>query len=60
MMRFKDDFNINKIMMHEVKKALCENDVCPRILLNQPEGFEGEIFFENTDFEKSDSIKILH
>lgn len=50
-MQFQDGFNNDDFMMYEIKKALCKNNVCPRILLNQPIDFSGEVFFENTNFD---------
>lgn len=60
MMHFSADFNTDSKMMEEIKKALCENNVCPRIFLNRPHDFDADIFFENTDFEKDDMPKLLH
>lgn len=60
MMDFEDDFNCDGLLMNELKKNLCENNVCPRIFLNRPTDFEGEAFFENADFEKDNVQKYLN
>lgn len=59
LMNFEKDFNNDPKIMTEIKGALCENGVCPKIYLNKPEDFEGEEFFENVDFEKEDVQKYL-
>ncbi len=56
MMHFADDFNTDSLMMKELKNALCEKDVCPKIYLNKPNDYEGEIFFEYFDFSKASGI----
>ena len=56
LMRFEKNFNSNSAIISEVKKALCENDICPQIYLNKPDDFEGEDFFENIDFESDTDV----
>ena len=60
MMDFEDDFNFDGLMMREVKKNLCDDDICPRIFLNREADFEGKMFFQNADFEKNDVQKYLN
>ena len=60
MMHFEKNFNVNTDTLNEIKKALCSDDVCPRILLNLPTDFSEELFYENVDFEKDDIKKYLN
>jgi len=60
MMDFEDNFNFDGLLMSEVKNNLCNDDVCPRIFVNRTADFVGEIFFQNTDFEKNDVQKYLN
>lgn len=60
MMDFEDDFNCDRGLMGELKKNLCESDVCPRIFLSRFANFEGKTFFEKTDFDKADVQKYLN
>ena len=60
MMDFEDDFNCDDLLMTEIKKNLCENNVCPRIFFNRVVDLALENFFENTDFEKTNVQKYLN
>jgi len=60
MMDFEDDFNFDECMVNELYDKLCENNMCPRIVLNRFEDFEGKMFFESTDFEKVNVQKYLN
>ena len=55
-LNFKDDFNNDYQMMNEIYGSLCEKNICPKIYLNQPQDFSGNIFFENVDFKEDDSF----
>ena len=48
-MRFYDGFNSDCSFINEVRKALCKEDVCPRIIVHQPTDFSEKNFFENAD-----------
>lgn len=49
-LRFSKDFQNTKMIFQELKEALCEKKKCPKIYLNPPKDFEGEIFFESIRF----------
>lgn len=60
MMDFEEDFNCDEGLMNELYSRLCDNHVCPRIFLNRSVDFDGEIFFQNADFEKENMQKYLN
>lgn len=60
LMRFEENFNNDAYTMNEIKKTLCPNNICPRIYLNKPDHFEGDLFFVDIRFEKEDIQKYLN
>jgi len=59
LMNFSPAFENNSDVMREIKQALCDEDVCPRIYLNAPENFEGVAFFEDVDLKDGAAEKRL-
>lgn len=52
-LRFSKNFQTTAKILEEIKKALCSQSKCPKIFLNPPKNFEGEVFFEKTRFKGS-------
>ena len=50
-LRFSKEFQNTKNVLQELKNALCDKEKCPKIYLNPPKDFEGDIFFESVRYQ---------